>query len=280
MATTRGVVLSCGSSEPSSSDLTLLSCRFEEEEDDAGNDHDEDHGDEEEEDDDDDDDDEITEVFDSDHNEIKDVVDSGHFVAGSPAERSYSVGARESAGELRKRFRNWSGTRTASATVSPRASRHRPKSVQSPEEEEEEEEVAAATSTEDLFLQQQQQPAVAASAERRTRLQSMHCCPSGHAKFSASASCGACQLMHSSLSNYDSFTQMHASPTNQPVDSLVCKTMAPVGRSLSSSATPHRNPLGNTNKVEAEAEHLREIEGQDYLMMEGKFARMNELSWD
>ena len=73
--------------------------------------------------------DEITEVFDSDHpdadvsNNTQDLL-----LPSSPAQRSYSVGGQP---ELRRRFRNWSGTPTSSVGASQRNSRRR-KSPQRP----------------------------------------------------------------------------------------------------------------------------------------------------
>lgn len=118
----------------------------------------------------------------------------------------------------------------------------------------------------------------------------MHSCPSGGQQpfcskwTSGSGACQACQVMRSSFScGSFSGTQPLVAAGNQPQlpavsnDSTVgAPKINPIlpAASLSSRTRPGNHPpAAAAAKVEAEAEHLREIEGLDYHMMEGIIRR-------
>ncbi|KAI9554622.1 hypothetical protein GHT06_019895 [Daphnia sinensis] len=203
----------------------------------------------------DDGDEELTEVFEQHDNELLDdtMVDTssnvlllGPSASSSPPQyhRSYSVGAgvvNQSGGAAgvggetpgMKRSRNWSGTEVG---FSPRGSRRQKHRSPQPIEDEKK-----------MCSDQTIQPV------RRTRLQSMHSySPPG--------------------------TAMTAMVDQQPPPKI---NIIPAGqgipRSKSNGAAPSRLSTNKhppaAAKVEAEAEHLREIEGQDYHMMEGIIRR-------
>lgn len=106
----------------------------------------------------------------------------------------------------------------------------------------------------------------------RARLQTMHSCPTNQ---KWNTPCSSCQKVHTSMScgNF-SPPQAQATLADPPKINVIPVTSLP--RSLSTGAstrsTKSKHPPAAA-KVEAEAEHLREIEGQDYHMMEGIIRR-------
>ena len=105
----------------------------------------------------------------------------------------------------------------------------------------------------------------------RQRLQPMLSCPPGTSanKWSGS-SCTACQLVRSSFS-CGSFTPQPPLQSDAPVVTPKINIIPPT---TAHQRITRAGSAGNQpDKVEAEAEHLREIEGQDYHMMEGIIRR-------
>ena len=104
-----------------------------------------------------------------------------------------------------------------------------------------------------------------ADKPRRARLQTMHSFPI-NAKWNT---CSNCQMMHTSMS-CGSFTPQPTVATageQQPPPKINIIPAGPLHRSLSSGASRAAKHPPAAAKVKAEAEHLREIEGQDYQMM-------------
>lgn len=224
-----------------------------------------------------------TEVFDSEQNDLQHgSCQHEKELTDSPAQRSYSVGGRS---ELRKRFRNWSGTPTNSAGVSPRISRRKkgsPVTFQSLEFVEETRPASDLDSQQmgkrhsdvscQFFAKRFLLSAGPTTSDRRRRLQAVHSCPSGHVWNSQiGVTCNACQLIRSSLSYGSVSTPKAATVETSKMNANATAPLTlvvPLARNL----VVGRNPAG-TAKVEAEAEHLRELEGQDYHMMEGIIRR-------
>lgn len=126
---------------------------------------------------------------------------------------------------------------------------------------------------------------------KRARLQSMHSCPSGNqqsqpppplgSKWTASSnSCQACQVMRGSFSVGSFPASKEQANTQQPPIPPVTNDPPIAAPKINQNILPTA-PSGSRSrpnppaaaKVEAEAEHLREIEGQDYHMMEGIIRR-------
>lgn len=99
----------------------------------------------------------------------------------------------------------------------------------------------------------------------------MHSCPVSQ-KWNATSACATCQLVHTSIS-CGNFSPSPQAP-DPPKINVIPATSLP--RSLSTGAATRSTNVSHppaAAKVEAEAEHLREIEGQDYHMMEGIIRR-------
>lgn len=204
-------------------------------------------------------DEEITEVF---ENAEADDVMPGIGPAASPMHRSCSVSGRP---ELRKRFRNWSGTHTGSdLEFSPRNSRRTPhQRHKSPEDDKSACPMCPECASRELGTTS----STAATEHRRARLQPMLSCP-GPPQTKWNLTCSACQLIRASHS-CGSFTSQ--TPLPAPVESVPKIAIIPPGSLPRNLSNAGNNAAAA--KVEAEAEHLREIEGQDYQMMEGIIRR-------
>lgn len=218
-------------------------------------------------------DEEITEVFEN-ANEADDVMPGVDPAAASPMHRSCSVSGRPS-GELRKRFRNWSGTHTgADVEFSPRSNRRAPhQRHKSPDEERK----ACPMCPECATREPGATSSTAATEHRRARLQPMLSCPAPP-QTKWNLTCNACQLLRSSHScgSFASQSALAAPVDSVPKMNIIAPASLP--RSLSTNGNNRTTGAGSqpaaaAAKVNAEAEHLREIEGQDYQMMEGIIRR-------
>jgi len=205
------------------------------------------------------------EMFDCELQEIDDTVESSIYLRDvGTTYRSNSVGGNT---ELRKRNRNWSGTPTGVSAVSPNRRSHSlaltpvaSKSVISSEEE-------------------LSQPSDQLN-EPMLHRQAVHGWPV--------ASCSMCQRMRSSLSlvsytpqpsgaGAGATTVTQPSGVDTPKMSLI--QTSPLGYVTAMDSFPplprqlSNGGRANPANVEAEAEHLRQMEGQDYRRMEGIIRR-------